>query len=41
MLKVLVVSLCKSIIHKLKSLGGGKLEYYKSMGKLQKGGGGG
>ena len=29
---MLVVSLCKPVIHKLKILGGRKLEYYKSMG---------
>ena len=31
MLNVLVVSLCKSVIHKLKMLGWVKLEYYKSV----------
>ena len=36
---VLVFSLCKPVIHKVKILGGGKLEYYKSMGGPQKGGG--
>ena len=36
-LNVLVVSLCKPvIIHKLKILGGGKHEYYKSMGGTTK-----
>ena len=30
---VLVVSLCKPIIHKLTLLGGRKLEYYKSIGE--------
>ena len=33
-----MVSLCKPVIHKLKSLGRGKLEYYKSLGEPQKGG---
>ena len=28
---MLVVSLCKPVIHKLKILGGGKLEYYKTV----------
>ena len=31
MLNVLVVSFCKPVIHKLKILGGGGLEYYKLM----------
>ena len=35
---MLVVSLCKPVIHKLKILSGGKLEYYKSMREPQKGG---
>ena len=35
---MIVVSLCKPVIHKLKSLGRGKLEYYKSLGEPQKGG---
>ena len=39
---MLVVSLCKPVIHKLKILGGRKLEYYKSMGgNHEKVGGGG
>ena len=38
---MLVVSFCKPVIHKLKILGGGKLEYYKSIGaKTKKKGGG-
>ena len=36
MLNVLVVSLWKPVIQKLKILGGGKLEYYKSMGNHTK-----
>ena len=36
MLNVLVVSMCKPVIHKLKILGVEKLEYYKSMGEPQK-----
>ena len=36
MLNELVISLCKPVIHKLKILGGGKLEYYKSMGGTTK-----
>ena len=39
MLNVLVVSFCKPVIHKLKVLGGRKLEYYKSMGGPQESGG--
>ena len=38
---MLVLSFCKPVIHKLKILGGGKLEYYKSMGGGGGGGGGG
>ena len=30
---MLVLSFCKPVIHKLKILGGEKLEYYKSMGE--------
>ena len=33
---MLVVSFCKPVIRKLKMLGGGKLEYYKSMGGTTK-----
>ena len=33
---MLVVSLCKPVIQKLKVLDGGKLEYYKSVGEPQK-----
>ena len=33
---MLVVSMCKPVIHKLKILGVEKLEYYKSMGEPQK-----
>ena len=33
---MLVVSLCKPVIHKLKILGGRKLEYYKSIGGTTK-----
>ena len=36
---MLVVSLCKPVIRKLKMLGGGKLEYCKSMGRITKKGG--
>ena len=36
MVNVLVVSFCKPVIHKLKILGGGKLEYYKSIGAKTK-----
>ena len=32
-----MVSLCKPVIYKLKILGGGKREYYKSMGEPQQG----
>ena len=39
MFNVLVVSLCKPVIQKLKILDGGKLEYYKSMGGTTKKGG--
>ena len=35
---MLEVRLCKPAIYKLKILGGGKFEYYKSTGKSQKGG---
>ena len=33
---MLVVSMCKPVIHKLKILGVEKLEYYKSMGNHKK-----
>ena len=33
---MLVVSLCKPVTHKLKMLGGGELEHYKSMGGTTK-----
>ena len=36
MLNGLVVSVSKPVIHKLKILGEGKLEYYKSMGGTMK-----
>ena len=36
MLNELVISLCKPVIYKLNILGGGKLEYYKSMGGTTK-----
>ena len=36
---MLVVSLCKPVTHKLKMLGGGELEHYKSMGGTTKRGG--
>ena len=39
MLNVLVISLCKSVIHKLKMLGWVKIEYYKSMRGNHKRGG--
>ena len=35
-LNVLVASLCKPVIHKLKVLGGEKLEYYKAVGGTTK-----
>ena len=38
---MLEVRLCKPAIYKLKILGGGKFEYYKSMGQPQKVGVGG
>ena len=38
---MLEVHLCKPAIYKLKILGGGKFEYYKSMGQPQKVGVGG
>ena len=38
MFNALVVILCKPVIHKLKILGGGEVEFYKSMGEPQKGG---
>ena len=34
---MLEVRLCKPAIYKLKILGRGKFEYYKSMGEVQKG----
>ena len=37
MRNVLVANVCKPVIHKFKVLGGGKLEYCKSMGQPQKG----
>ena len=37
---MLEVRLCKPAIYKLEILGGGKFEYYKSMGQPQKVGGG-
>ena len=37
---MLEVCLCKLAIYKLKILGRGKFEFYKSMGEPQKGGGG-
>ena len=39
MLTVLEVRLCKPSIYKLRILGGGKFEYYKSMGGTTKKGG--
>ena len=36
-LNVLVVSLCKPVIHKFKNFGWGEFEYYKSMDRPQKG----
>ena len=33
---MLVVSLCKPVIQKLKIIRGGRLEYYKSMGETTK-----
>ena len=38
MLNALVISLHKPVLHKLKILGFGKLEYCKSMGGMTKGG---
>ena len=40
MLSVLVVSLCKPVIHKLKILGGGNLNIINQWGNHKKGGGG-
>ena len=37
-LTVLEFCLCKPTVYKLKILGGGKFDYYKSMGEPQKGG---